>query len=107
MAIPTRLRSARTAALTASRFGGVMRRLEHVFGIDRRCDVARQRSVERAGKSGTVGAVNQDRLADQRQIARTRAVFIRLADTFGKCRRNTRREERSDIELLPDFEIGP
>ena len=45
--------------------GGVVRGLEHVLGIDRGRNVARQRPFKRAGKRRAVGAVDQDRLADQ------------------------------------------
>ena len=65
--------------------GGVMRGLEHVLGIDRGRDVARQRALERAGQRRAVGAVDQDRLADQRQIFCARSVLVRLPDAFGEC----------------------
>ena len=87
--------------------GGVMRGLEHVLGIDRGRDVARQRPLERAGERGAVGAIDQNRLADQRQIFRAGAVAIGLADAFGKRRGNAAGEEGSDVELLPRFEIEP
>src|ERR1700683_3952109 len=59
--------------------GGVVRGREHVLGIDRGLDVARQRPLQRAGKLRPVGAVDQDRLADQRQILGAGAVLIGLA----------------------------
>src|ERR1700733_8840026 len=43
--------------------GGVMRGPEHVFGVDGRRHVARQRPFERAGKRRAVGAIDQDRLS--------------------------------------------
>ena len=76
--------------------GGVMRGLEHVFGIDRGRDAPGQRAFERAGKRRSVGAVDQDRLADQRKISGARAVFIGLADAFRKRRRDAAGQECSD-----------
>ena len=85
---------------------GIVAGLEHVLGVDRRHHAARQRAVERARQRGTVGAIDQDRLADQPQVFRARAVFIGLADAFRICRGDAAGEERRDVELLPGFEIG-
>src|SRR5918999_4680452 len=52
-------------ALNHLAVGGVMRGLEHVLGIDRWRNVAGERPFERAGQRRTIGAVDQDRLADQ------------------------------------------
>ena len=87
--------------------GGVMRGLEHVLGIDRGLDVARQRAFERAGQRRTVGAIDQDRLSDQRQIFGARTVFVILADALGKRRGDAAGQERGDVELLPRFQVGP
>ena len=87
--------------------GGVVRGLEHFLGIDGRRDIARQRAVERARQRGAVGAVDQDRLADQRQILRPRGVAIGLADAFGEFGGDAAAEEGGDVELLPRFQIGP
>ena len=43
-----------------------------------------QRPFQRAGQRRPAGAVDQDGLADQRQIFRAGAVAIGLADAFGK-----------------------
>jgi hypothetical protein len=67
--------------------GGVMRGLEHVLGIDGGRDVARQRPLKRAGQRRPVGAVDQDRLADQLQISGAGTIFVGLADAFRKRRR--------------------
>src|SRR6185437_11471057 len=64
--------------------GCVMRRLEHVLGVDGRLHVPRQRPLERTGQHRPVGAIDQNRLTDQRQIAGAGAVFIGFADAFGK-----------------------
>ena len=72
-----------------------------------RLDAPRQRPLQRAGQRRPVGAIDQDRLPDQRQIFRARAVFIRLADAFRKRRRDAAGEERRDVELLPRLEVGP
>ena len=66
--------------------GLVMGGLEHVLGVERRCDIARQRPFQRARQRCAVGAVDQDRLADQRQIFCFRAVFVRRADAFVRKR---------------------
>jgi hypothetical protein len=73
--------------------GGVVRGPEHVFGIDRGRDVAGKRPFERAGERRPVGAVDQDWLADQRQIFCARCVAIGFADAFGKGRGNAAGEE--------------
>src|SRR6266478_1584153 len=54
-----------------------------------------------------VGAVDQDRLTDQRQIFGARTIFVRLADTLRKSGRDARCQERSHVQLLPRFEVGP
>src|SRR6185369_7107657 len=52
-------------------------------------------------------AVDQDWLADQRQVFRARCVAIGLADAFGKRRGDAAGKEGRDVEFLPRFEIGP
>jgi hypothetical protein len=84
-----------------------MRGLEHVLGIDRGLHIAGQRALKRAGKLRPVGAVDQDRLADQRVIESTGTVLVRFADAFRKGGGNAAGEERSDIQLLPRLEVGP
>ena len=64
--------------------GGIMRGREHVLGVERRFDATRERAVQRPRQRGAVGAVDQDRLADQGQIARPRSVFVVVTDTFGE-----------------------
>src|SRR3982750_2400742 len=86
--------------------GGIMRGLEHVLGVDRRLDAARQGPIERARQCGTVGAVDQDRLSDQRVIFRARRVLIGLADAVGKRSRDAAGQERGNVELLPGLKIS-
>src|ERR1700733_241996 len=54
--------------------GRIMRGLEHILGIDGGLHASGQRPLERAGQRRPVGAIDQDRLADQRQIAGAGAV---------------------------------
>src|SRR6476646_4729357 len=84
----------------------IMGRPEHVRGIDGGLDVARQRPPERAGQRRPVGAVDQDGLADQRQVSGTRAVLVRLADAFRKAGRDPAGQKAGNVQLLPRFEVG-
>jgi hypothetical protein len=86
--------------------GGVVRGLEHILGINRRRHVSRQRPLQRAAQRHQVSTVDQDRLADQRQIFRARAVAIGLADAFRKRCRDASSQKRSHVELLPCFKVG-
>src|SRR5882724_6680326 len=74
--------------------GGVVGGREHVLDIERGRDVAGQRAFERARQRRAVGAVDQDRLADQRQIARAGTVFVSVADAFRKRRGYAAGQER-------------
>jgi hypothetical protein len=78
-----------------------------VLGINRRLHVPCQRPLQRAGQRGPVGAIDQDRLTDQRQILCAGAVFVGLTDAFRKRRGNAAGKERCDVQLLPRFEVGP
>ena len=46
---------------------GIMRRLEHILGIDRRRDATRQRPLQCPRQRRAIGSVDQDRLSDQRE----------------------------------------
>ena len=76
--------------LDGGAIGRVVRRLEHVLGIHGGLYVARDGPVQRAGQCGSVGAVDQDRLPDQRVIRRARPVRVRLRryspETPPQCR---------------------
>ena len=80
---------------------------EHVLGIERGRDASRQRPIQCARQCRAIGAVDQDRLTDQREIFRAGAVFISLADARRKRSGDAACEKRSDVQLLPDLEIGP
>ena len=83
----------------------IVRGPEHVLGVDRGLDAARERAIERPRECRPVGAVDQDRLADQRVVAVARAVLVGMADTIREGSRDSARKERRDIELLPRLKV--
>ena len=64
--------------------GFVMRGPEHVFGIDGGRHIAGERALQGTRERCAVRAVDQDWLADQRQIFRARAILVSFADASGK-----------------------
>jgi hypothetical protein len=88
--------------------GRVMRRSEHVLGIERRRHFARQRPSQRARQRCAVGAIDQDRLADEREISGAGTVFIGATDTGGKGGGNAAGEKMRRLSASAmALEIGP
>src|SRR5262245_38837684 len=86
--------------------GGIVRGCEHFLGIDRRLDIARNRPIECPGESRLVGAVDEDRFADQAVIGRAGAIFVGCSNAGGKGGGDAARQKCCNVEFLPWLEIA-
>ena len=75
--------------------GDIVRRCEHLLAIDRGFHVAADGSVQGPGECRPIGRVDQDRLADERVIARAGRILVWLPDAVGICRGYAGRDENA------------
>ena len=92
--------------LDGSSVGGIVRRCEHLLGIDRRLHVARNRPIEGPREGWAIGAVDEDRFADQRVIGRAGRIFVWRSDRGGIGSGDAAGQEGCNVKLLPWLQIA-
>src|SRR5262245_12514179 len=86
--------------------GGIVRRCEHLIGVGRRLYLARDSPLQGSGESWSIGAVDEDRFADQGVIGRTGPIFVRHADAGGIGCGDAAGQECCNVKFLPWLQIA-